>query len=51
MKIIIPMASTDKDMLENYSVIKPLVKLGNKTMIETLIMIEIVIFVIVTLNQ
>ena len=37
MKIIIPMASTDKDMLENYSVIKPLVKLGNKTMIETFI--------------
>jgi NDP-sugar pyrophosphorylase family protein len=37
MKIIIPMASTDKDMLDNYSVIKPLVKLGNKTMIETFI--------------
>ena len=37
MKIIIPMASTDKDMLENYSIIKPLVTLGNKTMIETFI--------------
>ena len=37
MKIIIPMASTDKYMLDNYSVIKPLVKLGNKTMIETFI--------------
>ena len=34
MKIIIPMASTDQDMLENYSTIKPLVKLGNKTMVE-----------------
>ena len=31
------MASTDKDMLENYSIIKPLVTLGNKTMIETFI--------------
>ena len=31
MKIIIPMASNDKDMLDNYSVIKPLVKLGKKT--------------------
>ena len=37
MKIIIPMASNDKDMLDNYSVIKPLVKLGKKTMIETFI--------------
>ena len=36
MKIIIPMASNDKDMLDNYSVIKPLVKL-EKTMIETFI--------------
>ena len=37
MKIIIPMASNDKDMLKNYSTIKPLVKLGNKTMIETFV--------------
>ena len=37
MKIIIPMASIDKEIHENYSVIKPLVKLGNKTMIETFI--------------
>lgn len=37
MKIIIPMASKDKDILENYNVIKPLVKLGNTTMIETFV--------------
>ncbi|MAZ07772.1 MAG: hypothetical protein CMM99_04865 [Rickettsiales bacterium] len=37
MKIIIPIASTDQDMIENYSRIKPLVKLGKKTMIETFI--------------
>ncbi len=37
MKIIIPIASTDKEIFENFSTIKPLVKLGNKTMIETFI--------------
>ena len=37
MKIIIPLASTDKEIFENFSTIKPLVKLGDKTMIETFI--------------
>ena len=37
MKIIIPIASTDQDMLANYSTIKPLVPLGGKTMIEVFV--------------
>ena len=37
MKIIIPIASTDKEIFENFSTIKPLVKLGNQSMIETFI--------------
>ncbi len=37
MKIIIPIASNDPEIIKNYSVIKPLVKLGNKTMIETFV--------------
>ena len=37
MKIIIPLASTDKEIFENFSTIKSLVKLGNKTMIETFV--------------
>ncbi len=37
MKIIIPIASTDKEILENFSTIKPLVNLENKTMIETFV--------------
>lgn len=34
MKIIIPIASTDQDIFSEFSAIKPLVKLGKKTMIE-----------------
>ena len=37
MKIIIPIASTDKEIVENFSTIKPLVMLGDRTMIETFI--------------
>ena len=37
MKIIIPIASTDKEIFENFSTIKPLVNLGNKSMIETFV--------------
>ena len=37
MKIIIPIASNDTEIIKNYSVIKPLVKIGNKTMIETFV--------------
>ena len=37
MKIIIPIASTDKEIIENFSTIKPLVNLGNKSMIETFV--------------
>ena len=37
MKIIIPIASHDKDIIQNYSSIKPLVKLGSKNMIETFV--------------
>ena len=37
MKIIIPIASSDKEIFEIFSTIKPLVKLGGKTMIETFI--------------
>ena len=37
MKIIIPIASTDKDIFTEFSEIKPLVKLGNKAMIEKFI--------------
>ena len=37
MKIIIPIASTDKDIFTEFSEIKPLVKLGNKTMIQKFI--------------
>ena len=37
MKIIIPIASTDKEIVENFSTIKPLVMLGGKTMIEAFI--------------
>ena len=40
MKIIIPIASNDTE-IQNYSVIKPLVKIGNKTMIETFLKILI----------
>ena len=35
MKILIPMASKDDDIFYNYKTIKPLVKLGGKTMFET----------------
>ena len=34
---IIPIASNDTEIIKNYSVIKPLVKIGNKTMIETFV--------------
>jgi len=37
MKIIIPIASHDKDIIQNYSSIKPLIKLGSKSMIETFV--------------
>lgn len=37
MKIIIPLASSDLEIFQNYSKIKPLVKLGSKTMIETFV--------------
>ena len=37
MKIIIPLASTDKEIFDNFLTIKSLVKLGNKTMIETFV--------------
>ena len=37
MKIIIPIASNDPEIIKNYFAIKPLVKLGNKTMIETFV--------------
>ncbi len=37
MKIIVPLASSDQKIFQNYSTIKPLVKLGNKTMIETFV--------------
>ena len=37
MKIIVPIASTDKDIFTEFSEIKPLVKLGNKPMIQKFI--------------
>ena len=37
MKIIVPLASSDQNIFQNYSTIKPLVRLGSKTMIETFV--------------
>ena len=37
MKIIVPLASSDQSIFQNYSTIKPLVRLGSKTMIETFV--------------